>query len=401
MENPKRVVSSVALAGVVYLLLVSGGILPFVAGEPLKSSFKGVMLIAVLCVLYQSRFQRNVVLPLGKFLMIGLILGFLELGRSTNISFALEKIDGAILCSVAAAFILDQGYRRFGQEKFQYAFLVWAFLILIMTIVYKFNLGFFDRGIRFFLNGPIVFGWIMGLCGLIAFHLWMTERKVVLILMFFIFFIALLWTESKGSTLAFLVAWGIYVCLTFRKNIKIVLISTLSLIGIFLSFSDLLIKAFENSRFSALGRLFGGELGASDEGSVGVRSILSEVALRDFWSNPLFGIGLGEFHFGEYVYPHNQHLEVFAELGFFVGMLHVIFLIISLVRANPLNKAIIILFSVAASFSGDASYFRFLYAFCLLGFIRDGQLNQRNPHIHRERRAFRKNGSLYNHLSQA
>ncbi|MGT2512712.1 O-antigen ligase family protein [Cupriavidus basilensis] len=144
----------------------------------------------------------------------------------------------------------------------------------------------------------------------------------------------------------------------------------------FFLFSDVLMDMLSNSRLAAVGRFLNGDLGGADEGSFGVRSILAEKATQEFWDNPILGIGIGEFRFGEYVYPHNQHLEIFAELGVFFGIAHLLFVFSSFVVASRVNKAIILLFAVAASFSGDASYLRFLYSFCLLGFLGRGSISK-------------------------
>ncbi|MNL28729.1 hypothetical protein D3C87_1503870 [compost metagenome] len=140
-------------------------------------------------------------------------------------------------------------------------------------------------------------------------------------------------------------------------------------VGSYLLFSEFFDEVLSNSRFAALERLFTSNLTAVDEGSVGARSVLLEEALRGFWENPLFGIGLGGFSYGEYVYPHNQHLEILAELGIFVALLHFAFVLFSFIRSDLIYRTLIIFFATAASFSGDSSYLRFLYAFCLLGLI--------------------------------
>ncbi|MDQ0024195.1 hypothetical protein J2X90_001990 [Variovorax paradoxus] len=357
------------LAGVIYLLLVSGGIFPFAQDDEAKAAVKGVMLFATAFALMWLGIRRSALVPIGLFLYIGLAIGVLALNRSDHLIFAVEKIDGAIVCSAAVALLLSRGYLRFGESELQVAFVAWAFCLLILTVLYKLQFGFFERGVRFFLNGPIVYGWIMGVCSVISFHLWIEKRRLVFLGAFFSFFAALVWTESKGSIMAFVAGFVFYLLSILRRSPKVSIALVVGLLFFYFFLADWLLELISDSRLAAIGRIFSGELSQADDGSVGVRSVLVEKAFQDFQGNPLLGIGLGQFSLDEYIYPHNQHVEIFAELGLFVGLLHVVFVALSFWRATPLNRAVILLFAVGASFSGDASYLRFLYAFCLLGFL--------------------------------
>lgn len=361
--------SVILLAGFAYLLLVSGGVIPYVERDVAKSVVKGGMLVVVLLMMSFGTVRRSVLLPIGLFLLVGSAFMGVGLYRSSDISFALEKIDGAILCSVIVALVIDRGYGRYGERGFQAAFLQFAFLILAATVLYKAQFGFFDRQTRFLLNGPIIYGWLMGFCALLSLHLRSVERRAIWSVLFAIFLAALLWTESKGSAIAFSVGLVAYILGSFRKNFKLLLSLALLSCSVYFLFLSDLIELFQESRFSAVARFLAGELGEVDDGSIGIRSLLLDEALRNFWAHPVLGIGLGQFTFDSLVYPHNQHLEIFAELGFVAGFAHVIFVGAALLRANPLNRCFILLFAVGSAFSGDASYLRFLYAFCVLTFL--------------------------------
>jgi O-antigen ligase len=365
--------SAVTLAAFVYLLLISGGVIPYVEGEVAKSVAKGAMLVTVLLIACFATVRRSVLPPIGLFVLVGLAFMGAGLYRSSDVSFALEKIDGAILCSAAVALSIDRGYARFGEQRFQAAFLLFAFLILVATILYKAKFGFFDRQTRFLLNGPIIYGWLMGFCALLALHLRSLQRRVVWSVLFAMFLAALLWTESKGSAFAFAVGLAAYILSSFRKNFRFLLALALLSGSVYFLFRSDFIVLFEESRFSAVARLLTGELGQADDGSIGIRSLLLDEALRNFWAHPVFGTGLGQFTFDGFVYPHNQHLEIFAELGFVAGFAHLLFVAAALMRANVLHRCLILLFAVGSAFSGDASYLRFLYAFCLLTFLPGGR----------------------------
>ncbi|WP_369644616.1 O-antigen ligase family protein [Variovorax sp. V118] len=364
-----RASAAVGLAAVVYLLFVAGGVIPYAEGDEVKGWIKALLLMAVIFLFRTGRVDRSSVLIVGAFLGVGLVLGVLELFRSRNFGFALEKIDGAILASAFIALLINKGCERNGRNSFYSAFLLWSFFVLLLTVFYKLYFGFFEREVRFFLNGPIVYGWILGLCGLLSFDQWRIKGGLKYLVFFAAFFVGLLWTESKGSVIAFLVGWAFYLIFTVRRNFGVILLGFVLCVGSYLLFSEFFDEVLSNSRFAALERLFTSNLTAVDEGSVGARSVLLEEALRGFWENPLFGIGLGGFSYGEYVYPHNQHLEILAELGIFVALLHFAFVLFSFIRSDLIYRTLIIFFATAASFSGDSSYLRFLYAFCLLGLI--------------------------------
>ncbi|MDP9881376.1 O-antigen ligase [Variovorax boronicumulans] len=360
------------LAGAIYLLLVSGGVFPYAQDDQVKSAIKGAMLFVAGFYLSSFGIGRSAFRPVGAFLFIGLTIGCVALGRSEHLGFSLEKIDGAIVCSAVIALLLDRAYSRFGERAFHEAFIAWAFCLLLLTLGYKAQFGLFDRDVRYFLNGPIVYGWLMGVCGVISFHLWSETRRRIFLIAFVLFFIALIWTESKGSVFGFAVGMAFYLLMNFKKS----LVLSLGTVGCFLIFNfffaDQILELLDGTRFSAIGRIYSGELSEADDGSVGTRVVLVEKAFQDFKENPLSGIGLGQFSLGEYRYPHNQHLEIFAEMGVFVGLLHVFFVLFSFWRATLLNRAIILIFAVGASFSGDISYLRFLYSFCLIGIVSGG-----------------------------
>ena len=90
------------LAGVIYLLLVSGGIFPFAQDDEAKAAVKGVMLFATGFALVWLGIRRSALVPIGLFLYIGLAIGVLALNRSDHLIFAVEKIDGAIVCSASS-----------------------------------------------------------------------------------------------------------------------------------------------------------------------------------------------------------------------------------------------------------------------------------------------------------
>ena len=368
-KNSKVTIFALFLASIVYFLLVVGGIFPYPSEDIEKGLAKGGMLFVTMLIFSFISFGRTTAERFSNILFVGLIAALIFLFRAKNFSFALEKIDGAILCPFVVAMILSKGYERFGSDTFISAFLVLAIIILIATLIYKMHFGFYDREVRFFLNGPIVYGWLMGLCGIFAFHLWYSGRRTAYGIVFVIFVIALFWTDSKGPLIAFFVAFIWYILLSLKRVKLRAYFLAAAALSIFYMFSDLLVAIISETRYSGLMRFFSNELTAEDDGSIGVRKYLISTAISNFIDNPLFGIGIGNFEFQEIVYPHNQHLELFAELGIFVGLLHIFFIVFAWIRADTLHRSIIILFFVAGSFSGDSSYLRFIYAFSLIMYL--------------------------------
>lgn len=368
MRISKADLGAFGVAALVYMLFVSGGVVPYSPDDSQKATIKAVLLVLSLFAL-GLRVDRAAISTIGLFLLVGLGIGLLALMRSADLNFSIDKIDGAILCSAAIVLLINASRLRHGIQVFQVAIIWFSMFVLVATVLYKLQFGFFDRSVRFFLNGPIVYGWLMGGVALLSFHMWRERRQTRFIVFFGAFVAALLWTESKGSILAFFSAFGAYLMLNSERKIVhgAVLLIIVSVVYFFLY--DPLLDFLGDSRLSAGARFLSGQLGDVDEGSFGIRAALQDQAINDFRENPWFGIGIGGFKYGEFVYPHNQHLEIFAELGGLVGIIHVFFVLVAFVRAPNLIKALIVLFAVGGSFSGDASYLRFLYVACLLAFV--------------------------------
>jgi O-antigen ligase len=189
---------------------------------------------------------------------------------------------------------------------------------------------------------------------------------------------ALVWTESKGPLLAFIVSLLIFGVPAAKQRPRA--IATICIVAIVFGY---LLYPYVSSwlvgtRLDAVVRIFEWSFNDNDQGSVGDRLGLYRYAMSLIADNPVFGIGIGNFRFGQYVYPHNIHLEVFVELGVVVGMAHVIFVSVSFFRSSLLYRSVIVLFALCGCFSGDMSYLRFLYCFCLVGIYLGRVVNGRD-----------------------
>ncbi|CAM4076484.1 O-antigen ligase family protein [Kerstersia similis] len=356
---------------IIYLVFSVGGVIPLSVEDPLVLILSGFVFVNVVGMgfIYFRDFKKERVQVVFLFFFISFLVSALGLLATNDLVVSFEKINGAVFCSVVISVFWVVGVRRYGEHGFLRSFLFVMFAFFVLTVLYKMQMGFGSRSVRFFINGPIVYGWLMALGFVLAFHCWSVESKISYLILALVFLFGVFWTESKGALAALAFSLCVYFFSYFRKNIKYFLFLGFSLLAIFFVFGEQISAALDGSRLQAVSRIFSGDLGESDYGSIGVRSELINAAVASFLDSPMLGIGMGNFSYQQFFYPHNQHLELFAEFGFFVGVLHVLFIVYAICRSNSLYRVLIILFSISASFSGDASYLRFVYAFCMIGLM--------------------------------
>lgn len=316
------------------------------------------------------------------FIIFPIFISFsFSLFLSNNIYFAISKIEGAVivgtLISAGVSFVLSLS----GERKFLRMFLLVSFLILLLTILYRFSLGLTERNDRFLLNGPIVFGWIMGFNFIICIHLFFSESKRFYLFLSFVFIAVVLWTQSKGPFLACLATATILILRNIKFNRFRLILSILSFsflayyLSGYLEFGD---------RYLALLRLFNNDLNESDGGSVNIRALMLNDSIRLWQENVFFGVGLGNWN--EYVntfflatttltYPHNFIAESLSETGIFgfLILLTVYFFVYS--KSSGFSRYILIYFSICLLFSGDASYLRFAFSIPI-GFLIAGKISK-------------------------
>ena len=127
-------------------------------------------------------------------------------------------------------------------------------------------------------------------------------------------------------------------------------------------------------------RLLTQRLSSEDQGSIGVRFEMYSVSWQLFFNNPLFGVGLGNWHefsgFDNHLYPHNVLLEILAEGGLFLFLVFFTTFVYIFKNTSEVGRYILILCLLLTSFSGDLSYLRFLLVFPL-AFIWSGSRDPR------------------------
>jgi hypothetical protein len=241
--------------------------------------------------------------------------------------------------------------------------------LLIITVLFKIQNGFFDREVLFFLNGPIVFGRLMGIGAMLCL---MDKRLKLKSLYFVIFTMAVIWTASKGPILALFIASLVYVLfsLSLRKQIVQLIIVIISALLVLENFDVL--KDFGLSRVvNAITYLFLENENNLTSNSIDVRQAIAFESIELFLINPIFGVGLGDWFntlHPSVTYPHNLFLEVFGEGGILLGFLFCIPYLIFLKNPNSILFYVVFFLLIAQQFSGDILDSRYWLIFSILSF---------------------------------
>lgn len=288
--------------------------------------------------------------------------------NSTNYQYALYKIENLITPS--AIIVLIGAIRAKRLESVLRGYTYVAFAILLITIAYKLNYGFLDRQVRFFINGPIVFGWLMAVAMILSLSVkgTPTYKKALLSASFLA---AIIWSESKGPLLAAIFSILLY---GYQRSIikTIVFVPLIATLAIYFSAE---LGVFQ--RAQALVRLVTGSLSDVDTGSVIARQSMIHQTVDLILANPVLGVGLGDWSTkiripvgtGFALYPHNLLLELFAETGLLRGSLIITALWAIAAKASRRFLPVIAVVIVASMFSGDLAYGRFILFAVMIGFI--------------------------------
>jgi len=291
--------------------------------------------------------------------------------RAEDVDFALRKIDGFIVAGFATFLISRYGYIKY-EMTFLQAIVFVGIFVLFLTILYKMIFGFWSRDVRFFLNGPIIFGWLMSIMGLISVFIFLKKRTPLYLYLIPVFLTAIIWTGSKGPLVAFLSAIAFYLFLEKRLGV-LLLTGVLSCSAFFLAAEF----GYLPERLLVVQRVISNDLSNSDFGSIGSRQAMFAQSLNIFQLNPLLGIGISNWssHLSDtyleshgFVYPHSVLSEVLSEYGI-IGVVLFSSLLISIYRlSNNLGRSIIFFSLIALLFTGDMAYWRFMVFFPLVFF---------------------------------
>ena len=336
-----------------------------VSGAPLAPV---VFLPAVLMVMFVPAF-RIFLGPTVIFLLPVALLG-LSLFGSAMPEYGAFKYFNLIAVCIVVIPLLYASLVRIGILDFGRLFILVMLALLVASIAFKAKYGFFDRTIPFLMNGPIVFGRLMGLAAVLSLFV---LKGPVRLLGFSVFGSAVVWTMSKGPVLALATAtlFSLFWLIQGKDRIRLVVGAGLVFgLGGFLAWDFL--TAISWGRLTAIADLLGavGDRSSIDFGSIGSRKTIFIGTLSLIAEYP-FGVGLGAWSlmvsesFG-LQYPHNIFLELWSEAGILLGTFALLpFLAFLLPGPSALRGAG--LFLLCAQFvSGDLLDARYLLTIAAL-----------------------------------
>lgn len=359
------------LSSLIYLSLITGGLIPPLAESDVHYFVRIVFLLGLLITLLRFGINPRTVKLAFVYAILSSLLLVPFLFFTSNYIYASQKIESVILGVGSSYLLLSILVNRSGWIEYKRVAVYFAIGVLFVTVLYKVVFGFWDREIRFFLNGPIVFGWLMGMHALLSISLWLEESRKRFLIFYIIFFVAVIWTQSKGPLLALCVSSVVLFVIAARRSPKMLrgLIVGFALIaGIVASQFNVILGLMEGSRLQSISALITGDTSDNDQGSIGSRGEMLGEAIDFISSEAPLGIGLAEWPNKSKSgadYPHNEHIEILVELGLPWFILHIMFIAYAFSRSSLDRKMLMLFFFIASSFSGDISYLRYLYMFAL------------------------------------
>lgn len=368
-----------------YVLLSTGTLLPVEALGPgaILYACVAVGLIAAIANSVGPRISRHV-LSIILIVIAPIAITFcLSSVRALDVAMTLRRLEGGLLISAMTSFLIAIHVLIRGEHGFQKALVHVAAVVLVATVIYKYKVSgdFFDRDDgRFLLNGPIVFGWIMGFACLTILHCVIREGLPLRYLyLAVIFLLALLWTQSRGPLVALAVMLTAVLAAGLKLRRARLIIGGLAVLSVALYFF-VPIEFF--SRLLLILELFFSDTTVISA-STDVRAAAWIDAQKMFVNNPLVGVGVSNWQFssdyGWLQYPHSVLLEVAAEGGV-IGVLAVVGTLAFVFRMSTTwGRLVLCYFVICCSFSGDFSYFRFILSIPL------GLLVARDPRSRRLR----------------
>ncbi|HQW57619.1 MAG TPA: O-antigen ligase family protein [Gammaproteobacteria bacterium] len=374
--------------GAIYVALASGAGNPIRCHESSCDSSAAYLTITALLVLIIPFVRGS-----GRVLLQLIVLGFgflilSVIGYASQMPlFVYSKAWGAFLASGFIVIYMVHLLLHGGVMGFAQGLARIMFMVLSLTLLFKASQGgVMDRDVSYLLNGPIVFGWLMGIGALCSVYIFIIKRELIYSLIAICLSLGVLWSGSKGPIFAYFLS-AIFLCIViegfaFGKLKRIWIFLAAAVIAIFLVIS---VEYFSDSRLGLLLNIYENGIDYS-EGSVGVRLAAYESSVELILENLLNGIGSGGFakYQPDLMYPHNLHLEILLEYGLIIFAAYAALLFYGVVNGNPLFRSIIVFVAICISFSGDVSYLRYLLPFLVMqGFYPYKRGSISNKTIHR------------------
>lgn len=289
---------------------------------------------------------------------------------SNDPQYGFFKIGNLYLISYVTLVLFIYSIKNSSVQLFIQTLFTLLFFLLVIAILFKLRDGFFDRNKLFFMSGPIVFARLMGIGALLCLIGSLSNFKKIL---FFVFSMAVVWTGSKGPILALIATVIIYSLLKLNTLHKIFL-SLSALLLVYLLYNNMeVLDDFGLSRINIIIDLIvTGNIDIDSSRSISIRLMALGDAVRVSLDNIIFGIGLGGWaaypnNLG-LAYPHNFFLEVFAEGGFFLGIMFCVPFLLYLIKPESSLFFISLFLMLSQQFSGDILDARYWLIFSILTF---------------------------------
>ena len=237
---------------------------------------------------------------------------------------------------------------------------------VLAVMIFVTNVSEYDAGrLTYGDSNPIWMGRLFGIASIGALYALIMGRVHFAIAgpMLMIFFAAMTLTGSRGPVLAFIfVACVAFVISPIRYKY------TIMFIGVFLTVFFALVLELWNGGLLARGL----SVGQSDDVSYFIRLDMFEYSKFLISTFPQ-GIGIGNFSFMNFTYPHNILVEFPAEWGWGMGGAYIMFFFlggIGIFRMGSTAHILLLLFIfdfVNACASGDVTSPRLLYGLSIMG----------------------------------
>lgn len=333
----------------------------------------GLILLIAMSLLIVARPIGSRILSNSLIVQFPLLLSGITLIWSDDVAMGTDKLATLLISGNIAFILFAVTIERIGLVAFSRILVFFLTTLLIVAVVYKLRLGFFKRDVLYFLNGPIVFARLMSIAAVLSMFVF---KKWLRILTVCGFFLAIVWTQSKGPLTAVvvsLVAYGFFQVPKGKRWLTVLWMSG----GLAVMVIIVLSLGIDGSSIGRLGILYvllSGDFDAISEGqnlsSLGVRFGMWTHSWELIQSQP-FGVGLGGWaanvdFSGAQDYPHNLVLEFWSEAGIIIGSLACLPMMLFLVFRKNVLSFVALCLLMAQMVSGDLGDARFLLVFSLL-----------------------------------
>lgn len=372
---PARLRESAAVfttIGIAWLILMIG---PVFGGRDFSLSgvpIPPIIFLAGLVVVVGIPSFRAFIAP-TLLLLVPLCVVGIMLFISTRPDYGAFKFFNLLAVTIIVVPLLSNAAERVGFEAVARIIVLILSVLLAGAVVYKLKYGFFDRQVLFLMNGPIVFGRLMGIGALLSL---LTLRGTPRYVGFAVFSLAVLWTMSKGPLLALIFTTIVSAFWLLKGSERWWFLSSvllaIAMVGIFAWET---IASYDWGRLAILWQLLtsGLQYASADPESLGARYVIYLTTLEQIFAHPL-GVGLGSWSTivpENYAldYPHNLVLELWSECGLVLGTIGLIPFVLFLAPGHSAMRGAGLFLFMAQMVSGDLLDARFLLCFSLLAYI--------------------------------